>query len=82
MGAISNNIWITKKNERNSYYTQEIWTSDSGNKILRQLRETSGSIYDYRDRLVVYEFDANNRISINTDLDNHNGPWTVLKIGE
>lgn len=82
MGAILNNIWITKKNERNSFYTLEIWTSDSGIKILRQLRETSGSIYDYRDRLVIYEFDANNRISINTSLDNHNGPWTVLKIGE
>lgn len=82
LGALWNDIWITQKNERNTFYTLEVWTNKSGIKILRQLRETSGSIYDYRDRLVIYEFDANNRISINTNMDNYYGPWTVLKVGE
>ena len=81
-GAILNHIWITQKNERNSFYTLEVWTNPSGLKILRQIRETSGSIYDYRDRLVIYEFDENNRISINTSVDNYEGPWTVLKAGK
>lgn len=82
LGALWNDIWITEKNERNTFYTLEVWTNKSGIKVLRQLRETSGSIYDYRDRLVIYEFDANNRISINTNVDNYAGPWTVLKVGE
>jgi hypothetical protein len=82
LGALWNDIWITEKNERNTFYTLEVWTNKSGIKILRQLRETSGSIYDYRDRLVIYEFDANNRISINTNVDNYDGPWTVLNVGE
>ena len=81
-GALWNDIWITEKNERNSFYTLEICTNNSGTKILRQMRETSGSIYDYRDRLVIYEFNENNRISINTDIENYNGPWTVENINE
>src|SRR5690554_5448361 len=80
LGALWNDIWITEKNERNTFYTLEVWTNKSGIKILRQLRETSSSIYDYRDRLVIYEFDANNRISINTNVDNYDGPWTVLNV--
>ena len=82
LGALWNDIWITEKNERNTFYTLEVWTNKSGIKILRQLRETSSSIYDYRDRLVIYEFDANNRISINTNVDSYDGPWTVLSVGE
>lgn len=81
-GALWNEIWITQRNERNTFYTLEIWTNNSGIKILRQLRETSGSIYDYRDRLVIYEFDVNNRISINANIENFDGPWTIQKIGD
>ncbi len=82
MGALWNNIWINQKNERNSFYTLQICTNNSGTKILRQMRETSGSIFDYRDRLVVYEFDEDNRISINTNIKNYDGPWTVENIEE
>lgn len=82
LGAMWNDIWITKRCERNTFSTFEIWTNQSGTKILRQIRKTSGSIYDYRDRLVIYEYNANNRISINTNIDNYNGPWTVIKEGE
>lgn len=82
LGALLNEIWITQKNERNSFYTIEIWTNNSGTKIYRQMRETSGSIYDYRDRLVIYEFNANNRISINANVENYDCAWTVEDIRE
>lgn len=78
IGALWNDIWVFEKNERNSFYNLEVCTNQSGRKILRQLRETSGSIYDYRDRLVIYEFNNKNRISINTNVAYYNGPWTVV----
>lgn len=65
--------------ERN-WSNMEIYTNESGTKILKQMRETSGSIYDYRDRLVIYEFDENNRISINSDVRYFDGPWTVVDV--
>ena len=82
MGALWNDIWINQKNERNSFYTLQVCINNSGTKILRQMRETSGSIFDYRDRLVIYEFDEDNRISINTNIKNYDGPWTVENIEE
>ena len=80
LGALWNDIWVFEKNERNTWYNLEVCTNQSGKKILRQMRETSGSIYDYRNRLVVYEFDKNNRISINTNVKNYSGPWTVVVV--
>ena len=77
MGTLWNDIWITEKNERNSWITLSIHVNQSGTKILRQLRETSGSIYDYRERLVIYEFDNQNRISINVNKQNFKGPWRI-----
>jgi hypothetical protein len=76
IGAMWNDILVG--NPRGNWYNLEVYTNKSGTKILRQMRETSGSIYDYRDRLVIYEFDENNRISINTNLKNHRGPWDVV----
>ena len=78
IGAIWNDILVG--NPRGNWYTLEVCTNKSGTTILRQMRETSGSIYDYRDRLVVYEFDKNNRISINTNMKYYNGPWTVVEV--
>ena len=80
LGALWNNIWVFEKNETNAWYNLEVCTNSSGTKILRQIRETSGSIYDFRDRLVLYEFDENNRISINTNVKNYDGPWTVVNL--
>ncbi|WP_107039887.1 hypothetical protein [Brumimicrobium mesophilum] len=76
-GAIWNNIIVFEKNERNSWNNMQIYTNEKGTKIIRQIRETSGSIYDYRDRLVIFEFDKNNRISINTNLKDHRETWTI-----
>lgn len=76
IGAMWNDILVG--NPHGNWYNLEVCTNKSGTKILRQMRETSGSIYDYRDRLVIYEFDKNNRISINTNVKYYNGPWTVV----
>lgn len=76
LGAMWNDIFVG--NPHGNWYNLEVCTNESGTKILRQMRETSGSIYDYRDRLVLYEFDKNNCISINTNVNYYNGPWTVV----
>lgn len=80
IGTYWNNVWVSEKNERNTWKNLEIHENQSGTKILRQVRKTSGSIFDYRDRLVLYEFDKNNRISINTSIDFFNGPWKVIDL--
>lgn len=76
IGAMWNDI--LRGNPHGNWYNLEICTNKSGVKILRQMRETSGSIYDYRDRLVIFEFDESNRISINTNVHYFEGPWIVL----
>ncbi len=78
LGAIWNDC-IRTTNDRN-WYTLEIGTNASGTKILKQLRETSGSIYDYRERWVLYEFDNNNRLSINAKASWFDGPWTWVDV--
>ncbi len=78
LGASLNNLLVFEKNERNTWTNWATCTNRSGIKIMRQIRETSGSIYDYRDRLVIYEFDQNNRISITTNVKNFSGPWVVF----
>ncbi len=78
IGAMWNDILVG--NPHGNWYNLEVCTNNSGTTILRQMRETSGSIYDYRDRLIVYEFDKNNRISINTNIKYYNGPWTVVEV--
>lgn len=75
LGAIWNDIFVA--NPHGNWKNLEICTNESGIKILRQMRETSGSIYDYRDRLVIYEFDENNRISVNSNVKLFNGPWII-----
>jgi len=71
---------VTRGNSHGNWFNLEICTNESGTTILRQMRETSGSIYDYRDRIVLYEFNSNNRISINTNASYYEGPWEVLDI--
>ncbi len=51
-----------------------IYTNDDGKKVISQWRETSGSIYDYRDRRVIADF-GQLRVSLNCDVDDLNGKW-------
>jgi len=69
LGAIWNNILRTS--DSRDWYNFEICSNSNGKKILRQIRETSGSIYDYRDRLVIFEFNKENRISININFEKY-----------
>lgn len=75
-------LWndILRDNPRGNWYNINIYTNSVGTKIYGQMRETSGSIYDYRYRIKIYEFDENNCISINTKPNYYNGPWTVLNL--
>lgn len=54
-----------------------IYRNNNGLKIVSQFRETSGSINDFRKRLVVYEFRNHNRISVNWYTDWMHGLWEV-----
>jgi hypothetical protein len=71
-----------------SYKTGPIWvdtniyTNRKGNKVISQFRETSGSIYDYRDRLILYEFPKNNRVSIEWSKKLMNGEWQVRDVNK
>ena len=61
----------------------EIYTNVNGNKVISQFRETSGSMYDYRERLIIYEFPNKNRISIDWHIKWMRGIWKIheLKTG-
>jgi len=57
-----------------------IYTNKNGQKVISEFRETSGSIYDYRKRLILFEFADNNRISINWSVKRMHGTWYVTEI--
>jgi hypothetical protein len=56
---------------------QQIYTNQNGTKVIYQFRETSGSIYDYRERLILHEFSNGNRISIEWKKKLMHGTWIV-----
>ncbi|WP_321317615.1 hypothetical protein [Labilibaculum sp.] len=58
-----------------------IYTNVEGEKVISQWRETSGSIYDYRDRRVIYEF-GQLRISINCNINALSGKWQEYLINK
>ena len=57
-----------------------VFTNEKGQKIISQFRETSGSIYDYRERLIIYELANKNRISIAWTKKRMSGVWKVKDI--
>jgi hypothetical protein len=56
---------------------RQIYTNPQGSKVISQFRETSGSIYDYRERFILYEFANGNRISIEWTESRMHGIWKV-----
>jgi len=52
-----------------------IYTNNNGDKVISQFRETSGSIYDYRERFILGEFSYKNRISIEWAKKRMHGIW-------
>ena len=71
--------WTILINHNNAPIWEDthIYTNQNGQKIISQFRETSGSIHDFRERLVLYEFGNNNRISINWKKSRMTGIWDV-----
>jgi len=57
-----------------------IYTNKNGEKVISQWRETSGSIYDYRDRKIIGDF-GQFRISFDCDTKKLKGLWTEYNIG-
>jgi len=55
-----------------------VYENSDGKKISYQLRETSGSMYDYRYRRIFYE-NKSFRVSVNCDFGKETG-WSVKKI--
>ena len=80
LGAMWNNILRTS--DSRDWYNLEICSNSNGRKILRQIRETSGSIYDYRDRLVIFEFSKENRISININFEKYKSNCNCTTLSE
>ena len=56
-----------------------IYTNDKNEKVIEQFRETSGSIYDFRDRKVIADF-GQFRISLDCNAKNLKGVWTEYNI--
>jgi hypothetical protein len=52
-----------------------IYTNEKGEKVISQWRETSGSIYDYRDRKIIADHEQF-RISFDCNAKNLKGIWT------
>lgn len=59
---------------------RQIYTNQKGTKVISQFRETSGSIYDYRERLILHDFSNNNRISIEWTKSRMHGIWKIKDI--
>lgn len=56
-----------------------IYTNKNGEKVISEWRETSGSIYDYRNRRIFGDF-GQFRISVNCDRKKLKGVWTEYNI--
>ena len=58
-----------------------IYTNKNGEKVISEWRETSGSIYDYRDRRIICDF-GQFRISFDCNTKKLKGLWTEYNSGD
>jgi len=73
-------IMITGGNGYPMWQDLSIYTNNDGKEVISQWRETSGSIYDYRDRRIIGDF-GQFRISFDCDRSKLKGLWTEYNIG-
>lgn len=66
---------LTASNYHPMWQNVKVYTNDKGEKVISQWRETSGSIYDYRDRKIIADFGVF-RISFDCNAKNLKGIWT------
>jgi hypothetical protein len=76
-------IWTMLLTSGNNPVWQDlsIYTNRNGEKVISEWRETSGSIYDYRDRKILCDF-GQFRISFDCDRKKLKGLWTEYSIGD
>ena len=75
-------IWtllLTASSYHPMWQDVSIYTNEKNEKVISQWRETSGSIYDYRDRKIISDF-GQFRISLDCNIDNLKGTWTKYNI--
>jgi predicted membrane protein len=68
-------ILLTWSNYHPMWQDLKVYTNERNEKVISQWRETSGSIYDYRDRKIIAEY-SQFRISFNCNTKNLTGIWT------
>jgi hypothetical protein len=77
-------IWtmlLTRGNNYPAWQDLSIYTNRNGEKVISEWRETSGSIYDYRDRKILCDF-GQFRISFDCDRKKLKGLWSEYSIGD
>ena len=77
-------IWTTlliASNYHPMWKNVKVYTNYKGERLISQWRETSGSIYDYRDRKILADF-GEFRISFDCNTNNLKGIWTVYDINK
>ncbi len=72
-------IMMTGGNYYPMWQDISIYTNNNGEKVISEWRETSGSIYDYRNRKIISDFGCF-RISYNCDREKLKGIWTEYNI--
>lgn len=72
-------LMITGGNYHPMWQDISIYTNKDGEKIISQWRETSGSIYDYRDRKILKDF-GQFRISFDCNRRKLKGDWREYNI--
>ncbi|HEX8313725.1 MAG TPA: hypothetical protein VF609_01950, partial [Flavisolibacter sp.] len=70
---------LTASNYHPMWQDLTVYTNAKNEKVISQWRETSGSIYDYRDRKIITEY-GQFRISLNCNVKNLKGIWTEHNI--
>ena len=73
-------IMMTGGNYYPMWQDISIYTNNDGKKVISQWRETSGSIYDFRDRRIIGDF-GQFRISFDCDRRKLKGLWTEYNTG-
>jgi hypothetical protein len=75
-------IWttlLTAGNYHLMWQDLSVCTNSKNEKVISEWKETSGSIYDYRDRKLLADF-GQFRISLDCNLKNLKGVWTEYDI--
>jgi hypothetical protein len=72
-------LMITGGNYHPMWQDISIYTNKDGEKVITQWRETSGSIYDYRDRRIFTDF-GQFRISLDCNRRKLKGNWSEYNI--